>query len=212
MTSVLTRLLGVPALALIAGAGMAAANTMTFDGLSDEGAQATSYAENGITATALGGVLAYLSAPGAAHLDDSGTAMGYGLDFTMAGTFDAAGFSLTSLGYNFWDIPDPLSDNIFVTGFLGGNTVASASYTLSGIAGTVQSIILGAAFSGLDRLRIELLYPVNSALCDAPCGHLDLDSVTLTPAGIAPVPLPPAGALLAGAGIALAALRRRRRR
>jgi hypothetical protein len=190
----------------------AGAATMNFDSLPDEGAMLSTYAENGITATAIGGALAYSSTPGFAHIDDSGTGLASGIDFTIGGLFDAVGFSLTSLGYNFWDPPGPYSDNIVVTGFLGNNVVTSATFLLSDIAGTVQSIMLGSAFTGLSKLRIELLYPVNTATCDAPCGHFDLDSLSLNATGPAPVPLPATGLLLLGAGVAMGGLRMRRRR
>lgn len=188
-----------------------AAATMNFDTLPDEGAMLSTYVENSITAKAIGGALAYSGQPGFAHIDDSGTGLASGLDFTMGGLFDAVGFSLTSLGYNFWDPPGPYTDNIVVTGFQGSTIVSTATYLLSDIAGTVQSILLGAGFTGLSKLRIELLYPVNTAMCDAPCGHFDLDSVTLNPAGMAPVPLPASGLLLLGAGLAVGGLRLRRR-
>lgn len=197
--------------AVLAQSGAAFAATMSFDTLPDEGAQLTTYTENGIQASALGGVLAYESNPGFAHIDDSGTGLAFGADFIMAGIFDAVGFSLVSFGYSFLDTPGPLSDNIFVSGYLGNTQVSSASYTLSDVFGAVQSITLGSAFAGIDRLRIELLYPVNTAACDAPCGHFDLDSVTLNGAGIAPVPLPPTLTLLGVAGFGLWGLGRRKR-
>jgi hypothetical protein len=189
-------------------AACASAATMNFDTLPDEGAQLGSYSENGITATALGGVLAYEGAPGFAHLDDSGTGLAYGIDFTMGGLFDAVDFSLTSLGYDFWDPPGPLSDNLIVTGFNGATVVSMAGFILSDIVGATQTFTLGSAFSGLTSLRIELIYPTNSAYCGAPCGHLDLDYVTLN--GPAAVPLPASGFLMIGAGLGLFALRRRR--
>lgn len=187
------------------------AATMNFDTLPDEGAMLSSYVENGITAKSTGGTLAFYGSPGFAHVDDSGTGLTNGIDFTMGGLFDAVGFSLTSLGYNFWDPPGPYTDNIVVTGFQGNSIVSTATFLLSDIAGTVQSIMLGAGFTSLSKLRIELLYPVNSAACDAPCGHFDLDSVTLNAVGPAPVPLPASGLLLLGAGLAVGGLRLRRR-
>ena len=186
------------------------AATMNFDALPDEGAQLTTYTENGITANALGGVLGFFNNPGFAHIDDSGTGFAFGADFTMAGLFDAVGFSLVSFGFNFFERPGPLSDNLFVSGYLGDTQVGSASFAL-GDAFSAQSFTLGSAFAGIDRLRIELLYPISEAYCDAPCSHFDLDSVTLNAVGIAPVPLPPTLALTAAAGIGLWGLRRRRR-
>lgn len=179
------------------------AATMNFDALPDEGAQLSTYVENGIQASALGGVLAYESNLGFAHFDDSGTGLAYGADFRMAGVFDAVDFSLVSFGYDFLDAPGPLSDNIFVSGYLGGSLVSTVSYILSDIVGATQSFALGSSFAGIDRLRIELRYPVNTAACGAPCGHFDLDSVTLNGAPLAPVPLPPAIAMMGLSGLAL---------
>lgn len=203
------------AIALTLGAtGPATANTVTFDSLPDygtvlgSGGSGSPFVEDGITVTATNGILAQYFTAGTAHLDDSGTDITSGLIFTMASPFAAVGFSLISLGYDFLDVPDPLSDNILVTGFSGGNAVASAGFTLSEIFGQVQSFALGPAFAALDALLIEIVQPQNSALCGAPCGHLDLDQVELTPAA---VPLPPALPMLAAAGLALAALSRRRR-
>lgn len=191
-------------------AGQAA--TMNFDLLPDEGAQLDTYSENGITATASGGVLAYESNPGFAHIDDSGTGLASTLDFTMSGLFDAVEFALVSFGYDFTDPPGPLSDNLFVTGYLNGSVVTTVGYILSDIVGASQTFQLGAAFAGIDQLRIELLYPVNSAACGAPCGHFDLDYVTLSATGPALVPLPASGLMLLTAGLLAGGLRLRRRR
>lgn len=199
------------AAALLLATTAAPAATMTFTNLPDEGAQLLSYSENGIKAKAFGGVVAYEGMPGYAHIDDSGTGLATGLDFSTGGLFDAASFDLVSWGYNFWFPPGPLSDNIAVTGFLNGAVVGQASFILSDIAGTLQTFTLGSAFAAIDKFRIELLYPVNVAMCDAPCGHFDLDSVTLNGVGPALVPLP-AGGLLVGTGmIALMGIGRRRK-
>lgn len=193
--------------AVLALSGLAAcAATINFDTLPDAGAMLDSYSENGITATAIGGALAWSGVSGYAHIDDSGTGLASGLDITVGGLFDAVEFSLISLGYNFFDPPEPFADNIIVTGFQGGSVASTASFLLSDIAGTVQTFLLGPGFSGLDRLRIELLYPQTIAFCDAPCGHFDLDYVTVNPA---PVPLPASGVMLIAGGLGLMALRRR---
>lgn len=197
-------------MALAASQGLAA--TMTFDSLPDEGAMLSSYSENGITASGLSGVLAYYTTPGTLHVDDSGTGMTSAVGFTTGKIFDAKGFNLTSLGYNFLETPGPLTDNIFVSGYLGGMLVGSASYLLADVKGTVQSILLGTAFAGIDRLEIALSYPAGSAMCDAPCGHFDLNDITLNNVGPAPVPLPATGGLLAIVlgGVGLLSLARRR--
>lgn len=188
--------------------GAALAATMTFDTLPDEGAQLHTYWQNGIRATALGGVLAYEWVPGSAHIDDAGTGHANGVQFTMGGVFDAVGFDLVSYGYQFFDPPDPLSDNITVTGFLGGAAIANTSFLLSDIAGQAQSFLLGSSFGGIDMLQIVLNYPLNSAMCDAPCGHFDLTSVTLN-GPPAPVPLPASALMLMAASAMLAGVRAR---
>lgn len=187
----------------------ARAATITFDALPDEGAQLTSYTENGITATAGSGSLAWFTAPGAAHVDDSGTGFTSDITFTTGGVFDAVSFTLTSLGYSMLNAPAPVADNILVTGYAGGNLVAGANYTLSSVVGTVQNILLGPAFASIDALTIRLLYPRRVTSCGAPCGDFDLNDVTL-----APVPLPASGLLLGAAALALTggAFRRRSRR
>lgn len=194
------------AAAVTLSAGMATAATMTFSSLPDEGALLTSYTENGITATSGSGTLGWYTSPGAAHVDDSGTGFTADITFKTGGVFDAASFSLTSLGFNILGPQTPPSDTIFVTGYSGGSLVAGANYTLSAIAGTVQNIALGSAFSMLDAFTITLLYPRGIPTCDAPCSHFDLNSVTL-----APVPLPASMTLMGAAGIALVGLRRRRK-
>lgn len=196
----------------------ACANTVTFDNLPsyfdvlDAGTTGSPYVENGVTVTSTQpfGVLAWDTAPGLAHIDDSGTDFTNGLVVTMGTAFDAVSFTLTSLGYDFLDTPGPLSDNIFITGMAGGATVATASFTLSDLYLDVQTFLLGSAFTGLDALMIELQYPVNSALCGAPCGHFDLDEVVLAAAGPAPVPLPASGLLFGAAVFGVVAFRRRR--
>lgn len=195
--------------ALLICTGTVEAATMTFGALPDEGALATSYTENGITATSGSGTLGWYTAPGFAHVDDSGTGFTSDITFTTGGTFDATSFTLTSLGYNFMGTASTVTDNILVSGLVGGSLVASASYSLSGVAGAVQTFLLGSAFSALDAFTISLLYPSNAPGCDAPCGHFDLDSVTLA-TGPAPVPLPPAAPLMGAAVLGLFALRRRR--
>lgn len=194
-----------------------AANTVSFDSLPDygtvlgSGGSGSPFVEDGITVNATNGLLAQYFTPGTAHLDDSGTDITSGLIFTMASPFTAASFTLISLGYDFFDVPDPLTDNILVTGFSGGSAVASAGFTLSDVFGQVQSFSLGSAFAALDALLIEIVQPLNSALCGAPCGHFDLDQVVLNPVPAA-VPLPPALALMGAAGLALVGVSRRRRR
>ncbi|WP_181366406.1 VPLPA-CTERM sorting domain-containing protein [Albidovulum aquaemixtae] len=180
--------------------------TITFSSLPDEGAALTSYTENGITATAGSGTLGWFTSPGSAHVDDSGTGFTADITFTTGGIFDAVGFTLTSLGYSMLSAPGPVTDNILVTGYVGGSLVAGANYTLSSVAGAVQNILLGTAFTGIDALTISLLYPRNVTFCDAPCGHFDLNDVTL-----AAVPLPASALMLGVAALGLGLVARRRK-
>lgn len=210
--------LGVPAAVLLAllTATPVAATTITFDALPDEGTAisdpngGTIYQEAGFTVTALYGAAAYFTNPGYAHIDDSGTGFTSALDFTLTsgGTFDATGFSLLSLGYDYFDPAMPFADNISVMGYGAGGLMASALFTLSEIAGTVQDIQLGSAFAGLTSFTIELLYADPAGYGCAPCGHFDLDSVTF--ANVAPVPLPIPAALLGGGLVVLAGIGRRK--
>ncbi|MCB2092777.1 MAG: PEP-CTERM sorting domain-containing protein [Rhodobacteraceae bacterium] len=205
--------------ALIA-APAAHATTVTFDALPDYGTAIddyintggfTPYVENGVTVTPTDGLLAWYSAPGFAHMDDSGTDFASGLLFNMATAFDAVSFSLISLGYNFFGEHGPLGETINVTGFAGGSAIAFADFMMSGDYLDSQSFTLGSGFSALDALLIEIVYPANAPYCDAPCGHFDLDSVVLAPI-VPAVPLPSSMAMLGAAGLALFGLRKRRRR
>ena len=201
-------------------AGAASATTMTFDAMPDYdtvmsgGGTGSPYVENGINATSTtsGGVMSSYFTPGTVHLDDSGTDATSGVMFTTGSVFDVLGFSFTSLGFNFWDETPNVMGNVFIQGFLNGQQVVQEHITMSPVFGTVQDIVLGAAFAGLDAFSIEILYPNTEAYCDAPCGHLDLDSVTF--GGIAPsqVPLPASGLLLGAAALGLAGMRRRKAR
>ena len=198
-------------------AGAASATTMTFDNLGDNssGGFDVPYIENGITAAAIdswGGILGGYGTAGAVHLDDSGTGYTSGVMFTTGSVFDVLGFSFTSLGFNFWDEAPNVMGNIFIQGFLNGQKVVQEHITMSPVFGTVQDIVLGAAFAGLDAFSIEILYPNTEAFCDAPCGHLDLDSVTFGGIAPSPVPLPASGLLLGAAALGLAGMRRRKSR
>lgn len=187
----------------------ASATTITFDDLTQD-LYDESYVEQGVTVTATdpGSVLG--GGAGSIHLDDA-YAYTSGVSFTTGSVFDVLGFSFTSLGFSFWDEAPKVVGNIIISGFLNGAQVARDRITLSPVYGTVQNITLGAAFAGLDEFIIQILYPNTEVLCDAPCGHLNLDSVTF--AGVDPVPVPlPASGVLFGTAIAGLWLTRRRRR
>lgn len=193
-------------------AGLGSATTVTFDYLADgsHGGLDLPYVENGVTVTARGGMLGSHTMPGALHIDDAGTGFASAAHFSTGSTFDVLGFTFTSLGFNFQGEAPEVIGNILISGFLGGVRVVSDHVTMSPVFGTVQSIVLDAAFAGLDGFAIELLYPVTGQLCDAPCGHIDLDSVAFGGVGLAPVPLPASGLLLGATVFGLVAMRRRK--
>lgn len=190
----------------------ASATTVTFDDLTDYLID-EAYVENGVSvsATTPGGGLTSYSTPGTLHLDDGGTGETAGALFTTGGMFDVLGFSFISLGFNFYDEAPAVVGNILIRGFLNGSQVVRDRITMSPVFGTVQNIVLGSAFAGLDGFSIEILSPNTEAWCDAPCGHIDLDSVSFAGVGPVPVPLPASGVLFATAMAGLYLMRRRRR-
>ena len=194
----------------------AAATTVTFDYIDSgtHGGLDLPYVENGVTVTSTdpyGGILGSFTTPGALHIDDSPAGYTEGVVFTTGSTFDVLGFSFISLGFNFYDEAPKVVGNIIIRGFLDGVQVVRDRITLSPVFRTVQDIVLDAAFAGLDAFSIELLYPKTKAWCDAPCGHIDLDSVTFGGMTPAPVPLPASGLMLGAGALGLLALRRRKR-
>lgn len=186
------------AVAMLA-AGAAGAATVTFDALPDEGAQLTSWSEDGVLVTA-DGALATYDAAGAAHLDDFGTGFASSLTFSTGGLFAATSFDILPDG-TFYDAPFA---NVAVTGYVGGSVVASDAFDMFAVNGTYT---FSGAFSGIDTLVIGFADAPPGLVCDdAPCTHYSIDSVTL-----APVPLPASGALLAFGVVGLAAACRRKR-
>ena len=218
MNAVVRKALTLAAFAIAMG-GAATAATVSFDNLPDYdaviqgGGTGSPYVEKGVTVTSTtpGGILASYFTPGAAHLDDSGTDLTSGLMFRTGALFDVLGFSFTSLGFSFQDEVPTVIGNIMVRGFLNGSQVVRDRVTMSPVFGTVQDIVLGAAFAGLDAFSIEILYPKTKAPCDAPCGHIDLNSVTFGGMTPAPVSLPASGLMLGAAALGLSGLRRRKR-
>lgn len=208
------------AVAMLA-AGAAGAATVTFDELPDEGAQLTSWSEDGILVTGQGGVVASLN-PGTAQVDDSGTGFASSLAFSTEGLFAATSLEILPLA-NFYELcmdagegevdctPARFAD-VSVTGYADGNVVASDAFDVFGVNGAYS---FGDAFTSLDLLVIgfaDLPTDLRSgsflACDDSPCRRFSVDSVTLVPAV---VPLPASGALLAFGIAGLAAAYRRRR-
>lgn len=191
-------------------AGGASATTVGFGGLTEDLVD-EAYVENGVTvrATIPGAVLG--GGPGSVHLDDA-YAYTSGVIFTTGGVFDVLGFTFESLGFIFYDEAPRVTGNIIIRGFLNGTQIVRDHITMSPIYGTIQSIVLDAAFTRLDAFSIEILYPDTEASCDAPCGHINLDEVVFSDIPVAPVPLPASGLLLGAGALGLAALGRGRRK
>lgn len=203
----------------------AQAATMTFNSLTDP--IATSYSENGITATGNGHMGMYSS--GNLHIDDGGTSAPSRVTFTMAaGAFTALSFDIRPIGF-YLEYADPDGNlsapgwaNVQVQGFSGIDLVSSLMFDM-GKGQTPYTVTLGSVFSNLTALAISIVYPDwllqnlpkdAYAWCDSPCSHFEIDNVTLTAVTPAAVPLP-AGLPLAASGLALLgglALRRRSRR
>jgi len=197
------------------------AATMTFDNLphiTPAVLGPSTHVEDGITAASDGDFASFARVE-AAHLVDSGSTLTSQLIFTMASRFDALSFDLLpfSRGTAYDNDPNGLTPgdpyaNVFVQGSRNGFVVAQDAF----FAGTTSSTYLfGAAFSNLDSLLIASVLPdftaIGGTCIDLPCGHFDIDNVTLT-ALVAPVPLPAALPLMAGAITLLGLLGWRRRR
>ncbi len=176
--------------------------TMTFDNLPDMGARATTYNENGITATPVNGDLAFFIKPGVAHVDDFATSFTASIDFTMDGLFVPVSFDIISYGFN----SSTPFNNVSVEGFLDGVVIASNEFSTSPVFETTNTFNLLSSFSEIDTLRISTLTLVDEEECNfaQPCVHFDIDNVNLMSVAtvdIAPVPLP-AGFLLMGSALA----------
>lgn len=200
--------------------GAANAGTVTFTGLPDEGAQLTSWVEDGVLTTAQGGVLASIR-PDSAHLDDGGTGFARSLSFSTGGRFSAISLGIvpsssalllcSDFDENFICTPFSFA-NVSVTGFVDGLLVASDAFDMNAVAGVYT---FSEAFASLDLLVVGFSAQPTDAPdgfffdCNngPPCTHFHLDSVKLEPAV---VPLPASGGLLAFC-VALLAARFRRR-
>lgn len=198
-------------------APVASAATMTFDYI-DRDAYLDFYEEDGITAVGDGAFGEY--AVNVQHMDDMGTAAPSEIRFSMRRTFDALGFDLLPVAFDYTlcnmdtdECTKPTWQNVRIEGYRAETMVASLSLDMS-LLDTAR-ITFGPQFRRIDTLLIgfnipplwdELGEPM-FADCGYPCSHFEIDNVTL-----APVPLPAAGGLAAlGVGL-LGVLARRRTR
>ncbi|KFI32858.1 hypothetical protein CG51_19770 [Haematobacter missouriensis] len=200
------------------------ATTLTFDDIPRwrDGPAPIVRQEGGVTLSAdpySDGVVSY-SLPGALHLDDSGTSLTGGVNVTTGGQFHALGMSVVGyrqasyvFGADGWEMHPVPYDNIAVEGFRNGLSVAYTRFS-TGLTGGAFNFAFGGDFRGIDMLRVAAIGPWGQSVdgqpieCgDTPCGHVDLDSLT-----IAPIPLPAGLALALGGMGALAGMRLLRRR
>lgn len=204
------RIAAVFFLAISAGVSASAA-TLNFNDIPDgeHGPAAAIWHEAGamVAADPMSDGIVWYSLPGAIHIDDSGTSLTQRVDVTTGGVFSAVrmavvGYELASYVQDGEDTVPTAYQNIAAAGFRDGLSVASAQFS-TGLSGGVFSFSFGSDFRNIDLLRIAAIGPWRQMLgdlpiecSDAPCGHFDLDSLTL-----APVPLP-GGFLLAFGGVA----------
>lgn len=167
------------------------------------------YVENGVTARALNGDLGSFGS-GGAHLDDSGSSLTSAIDFTMSRLFAPISFDLFALRTAYCaddnDVTcDSPYDNVLVQGFLNGAETFSDTF-FAGAPGVLSTYDFASA-APIDTLRISAVLPdparFGGFCIDAPCGHFEIDDVTL-----APVPVPPALPLLMAAVALIAGVRR----
>ena len=187
--------------------GEVGAVTMTFSGVNlDPGAY--TYSENGILASG-DGTLGIFGTQ-VIHFDDSGTSAPDSVTFTMASPFDAIGFDLDPVAFDF-RLCDPVTgvcenrtfENVLLQGFTGTNLVTSFMFNM-GTGNGPYPVHLDQTFKNLTAFRISIIFPtipVNYvAECGSPCSHFEIDNVEL-----APVPLP-ATLPLEALGLAILAL------
>lgn len=198
---------GILAAAILALPAAPLAATMSFAGLGDGAGPGTAlpYVEDGISATPTdAGTLGYEGASGAAHLDAFGTPFTSGIAFTMASPFDFVSLDVTGFDPAWVGVPPSTPfDNVKFEGFRGGSLVDEAFFSTGNSAGTfhVSLADLGGGFVGLDELRVINLDPTTLAICSgAPCLHVDIDNLTLSP-----VPLPTTLPMLLAAIVTLVA-------
>ncbi len=200
--------------ATLSTAAGAQALTLTFESVPDGGPgcppNPSSIEISGFT---VGNCPGFYGSPGTIHLDDSGTSFPSFVTFSAPLPFDAAAIEIEGLGSDFIDVDAPVPyGNVLAQGFRGGSPVAERVFHATGPG--IASYGLGAGFAALDLLRVEQILPgpvdqaayPDAACVDAPCGHVNLLSVT-----VAPVPLPSALLLLTGSLASLAGWRLRPR-
>lgn len=198
-------LLSALLLACAATAGHAATITVGFDGVTTEtdAGPVYDYYEAGLH---FQGNLTSWGRGGDVHLDDSGTPFYPSLDVTSPFRFAPISLDFVGGGQGgYLVVPDPYGDTVKIPyelqdveaiGYRGGVQVAYQTFT-SGLDGGPGTFRFSKAFSGIDSFRIGLTLdnaPGNFECRGGPCTHMTIDNFVL-----APVPLPPGGALMIGA-------------
>lgn len=195
------------------------AMTVDFSGVSNAGALATSYSENGVSAQTTNGILAYHANPSKVHLHAGAGDFASSITFSMSGRFDAIQFDANGLNKHCYNLSCGINgseayNNIQVIGKRGTDIVGMTSF-YSEIFETTH--IFGSDFTNLDSLTIKMLLPSNyqSSTCGfftlEICSAIDMDNLELRRVDVAQTPLP-AGLPLYAAGIAIIGYVVRRRR
>jgi hypothetical protein len=189
---------------------------MTFTGIPDFFDGTAVWVEDGITAR---GGIAFFTEPNAVHLDTNATSYGPILEFETGFLFDALSIDVRPLGTEYCSAPmgadcdyyDDPYPYIWVSGF-ADDLLVSTLGIYRPYSGAFQTLVLGDAFSQIDRLTVEVRHATQqlglSGFCGYPCAHVDVDNVKLT--DVAP-PIPePTAAILFALGLILVARARRR--
>lgn len=180
-----------------------AAVTLEFDGVPDGEIgcppNPTSVFEAGFEITNCPG---HFVNTGAIHLDDGGSPFEGLVGFTGR-VFDAISVVLNEQGWEYFDDFGGLKpyDNVIFRGFRGAALVAEQAHSTLGRG--VHSVAFTGDFTRLTNLEIEQVRPndPDPFACDAPCAHVDVNSVTL-----AAVPLPASALGMAMGALGLGAM------
>lgn len=187
---------------------------VTFTGNPGDNLGGNVWIEDGVTAT---GEIHYFETPGTVHLDPGGSPYGGSIRFATGSSFDALSVDIESGGGLYCATSDPSEcdgeppdflsayddpfDNVWIIGFVDGQPVSTLSFSRPTLG--FETIPLGSAFTGIDRLLVEVRFPEglgSTGFCSIEyCGHFSLDNVVLRDAAVPE----PAALLLFGIGFAL---------
>lgn len=189
---------------------------LEFDGVQNSGVINSSYAEDSVTVSGIGGSVAFNQNPGKVHLTDYGTAFAHTISIENGGRFNAVSFDYQDTNRNcisyLCAIIIPYN-NIELSAFREGSLIGTEFLTGNGVPTTH---LFSSDFMDIDKLVISVLSPFfdPTPYClttGEPCSVVEVDNLVLNPIEISQVPLP-AGLPLYAAGMALMGLWMRQRR